>query len=1066
MDSDSSESFYDVQTREDYFTVENKINNIRDSIKRYSTNPLNLLIESKIKEQNGEENDKEKEDNNENEILNQKDIDELRNSLSSELINEDDDDDNDDNNDDNDNDVNVDDNKVNNNNDEESNNIIKEEINKNESIDNNNINTNSSILSKENEINCNQSVHNTINSTESVEVSLEKIDLDSDKKSVNKKGWFFKKPRKKSKSSILPKYNSEEAYYQKNNELNTFDNYYDLGNGKTMRISMSSDNIKSVNSEMFDNVSSINSNDSDREDDKSKIKVPDGNKESGRKLSSVSKILASKKKQSKYVNVRTKHKTVKEFNSLRFIQELGKLPSNMYPNPNSSDVNNNISMATDSTSFNENLGESLKLGSNSSIKSKTTPINEMKDIEGPIWALSFSQNGKYLASGGQDMIIRVWILYSEIQDYLSSPEMSDTKQNIMKKKKLSPVFRSYPYRYYRGHTSDILDLSWSKTDFLISSSMDKTVRLWHVMHNECLRIFQHEDFVTSIKFHPKDDRYFLSGSLDSKIRLWSIQEEKVVYWNDLSNDQLITSVGFSQDGSFAIAGTFQGDAIFYEFDKLKYNTQIKVCNPKVQKKITGIEPFPRFSSGADSILFTTTDSRIRLFQLDDKSCTKEYKGLTNKSGQIKASFSDDGKYIICGSEDRQVYIWNVEPPQTSRREMVEKLQNIIRGRDAMTINTYETFVASNSAVTATVFAPRRTRIILETANLRESKIDHMSVHNVIKHNRSAKYKITNPADIVKNVAKPEKKRNNAVGMIIVSADFNGRIRVFENVIKPPKREEKRGFPSFHSETNLAALTRRKVSADDSHNFNRMLSSKKKSNTLSNIPYNPRPQDLPPNYNSGSSSVSSSPYHRRPTRAYSQSSMSNSLMEMDQYNNEFNRSPYLMKSSMSVNMINLNRGNSSSSLNIENQDSLSFSNDQNSSFSVCQICNCAHSHLYNCPHNTSSTTPSIYNENNNTNNNNNNINPNIHNNNNNNSNLNPNNIAMFPPSSISALDYSYDSSQQNSQLNTPSQVINNEAEDELRCSECGMNKFKLFKDGKVKCVKCMNEYAMKYSMPVN
>lgn len=51
MDSDSSESFYDVQTRDDYFTVENKINNIRDSIKRYSTNPLNLLIENKIKEQ-------------------------------------------------------------------------------------------------------------------------------------------------------------------------------------------------------------------------------------------------------------------------------------------------------------------------------------------------------------------------------------------------------------------------------------------------------------------------------------------------------------------------------------------------------------------------------------------------------------------------------------------------------------------------------------------------------------------------------------------------------------------------------------------------------------------------------------------------------------------------------------------------------------------------------------------------------------------------------------------------------------------------------------------------------
>jgi WD40 repeat protein len=1036
MDSDSSESFYDVITNED-FTVETKIHNIRDSIKRYSTNPLNLLIENKIKEQIGETGEKsgnENKENNEDEILNQKEIEDIKNSLSSINIEEEDD-------------------------DEEEEEVVESEISSiKESSVNQDFNHNTSIVSKDtNEINCDVSVHNTINSTESVEVSLEKLDNESDKKSVSKKGWFFKKPRKKSKSNLKPKYNSDEALYKKDGESDIFDKYYSIGPGNTMRVSMSSDNVRSINSQMFDSVSSINSNDSDKDDD-GNLKVPNNNKDS-RKLGSVSrKILSNKKKHSKYVNVRTKHKTVKEFSSIRFIQELGKLPTNMYPNTNGTDPNANISLQSDSTTLNDKLGEGLKLGSGSfSSQSNFTPINEMKDIEGPIWSLSFSKNGKYLASGGQDTIIRVWILYSEVQDYLSSPDISDTKHSIMKKKKISPVFRSYPYRYYRGHTSDILDLSWSKTDFLISSSMDKTVRLWHVMHNECLRIFQHEDFVTSIRFHPKDDRYFLSGSLDSKIRLWSIQEEKVVYWNDLSNDQLITSVGFSQDGSLAIAGTYQGDAIFYEFDKLKYNTQIKVCNPKVQKKITGIEPYPRMTSGPDSILFTTTDSRIRLFQLDDKSCSKEYKGLTNKSGQIKASFSDDGKYIICGSEDRQVYIWNVEPPQTSRREMVEKIQSIIRGRDAMTINTYETFVASNSAVTAAVFAPQRTRIILETANLRESKIAHMSVHTVMK-NRSTKLKISNPADIVKNVAKPEKKRNNAVGMIIVSADFNGRIRVFENVIKPPKRDDKKGFTSFHSEGNLAALARRQSYSEEIPSYSRVLSKKNKSKTFNNLPYT-RSQEFG-NYNSGNSSVSSSPYHRRPARAYSQGSMTNSLMEMEQFNVDVNRSPYMMKSSMSVNMLNLPRGNSSASLNYDNQDSLSYSNDQNSSFSVCQNCNCAHSHRYSCQYN-GTATPSI-NEN---------MTPTTINNNVNNL----NNIAMLPPSSISAMDYSYDSSQQNSQPTSPTQSNtidnnnnnNNEVTDEeLKCSECGMNKFKLFKDGKVKCVHCMNEYAMKYSMPVN
>lgn len=33
--------------------------------------------------------------------------------------------------------------------------------------------------------------------------------------------------------------------------------------------------------------------------------------------------------------------------------------------------------------------------------------------------------------------------------------------------------------------------------------------------------------MTAIVFHPRDDRYFLSGSLDGKLRLWNIPDKKV-----------------------------------------------------------------------------------------------------------------------------------------------------------------------------------------------------------------------------------------------------------------------------------------------------------------------------------------------------------------------------------------------------------------------------------------------------------------------------------------------------------------------------------------------------------
>ena len=70
-------------------------------------------------------------------------------------------------------------------------------------------------------------------------------------------------------------------------------------------------------------------------------------------------------------------------------------------------------------------------------------------------------------------------------------------------------FMPKPFCVYTGHTSDLLDVSWSKSYFVLSSSMDKTVRLWHISRKECLCCFQHIDFVTAICFHPRDDRYVL-----------------------------------------------------------------------------------------------------------------------------------------------------------------------------------------------------------------------------------------------------------------------------------------------------------------------------------------------------------------------------------------------------------------------------------------------------------------------------------------------------------------------------------------------------------------------------
>ncbi|KAI8643140.1 WD40-repeat-containing domain protein [Parasitella parasitica] len=323
-----------------------------------------------------------------------------------------------------------------------------------------------------------------------------------------------------------------------------------------------------------------------------------------------------------YVKIKTKIKTNKRFSRIVLAQTL----------------------AVDTTEVYATTG----------LKIEDKGAEDSKQPMGAIWVSRFSKDGKYMATGGQTCVVNVWKVLRDLQ------RSNDVQvQDILPHEPSIKVFHDAPVQTYVGHTADVLDISWSKNNFLISSSMDKTVRLWHISQKVCLCVFRHMDVVTSAKFHPKDDRFFLSGSFDCKVRLWSIPEKRVAFWNDIPAGNMITAVGFTSDGRTACVGANTGDVFFFETQGLKYNTQILVKNHRHKrgKKVTGIEPMPGMPLGEERILVTTNDSRIWIINMKDKSFVYKYKGIENPTLQLRASFSDDGRYIICGSEDGCVYLW-------------------------------------------------------------------------------------------------------------------------------------------------------------------------------------------------------------------------------------------------------------------------------------------------------------------------------------------------------------------------------------------------------------------------
>jgi len=137
-----------------------------------------------------------------------------------------------------------------------------------------------------------------------------------------------------------------------------------------------------------------------------------------------------------------------------------------------------------------------------------------------VWAVTFSPDGKYLASAGADSKVQVW-----------------KTQNFEQLKTLS------------GHTKPVTSLSFSPDGkYIASGGRDSTVVIAHTDGSGSpVTLTGHQKAVFSVAFS-RDGQYLASGGLDSTIRIWrapSWQLEKT-----LSIPKSVFSVAFSSDSKF------------------------------------------------------------------------------------------------------------------------------------------------------------------------------------------------------------------------------------------------------------------------------------------------------------------------------------------------------------------------------------------------------------------------------------------------------------------------------------------------------------------------------------
>ncbi|KAI3756339.1 hypothetical protein L1987_56159 [Smallanthus sonchifolius] len=303
--------------------------------------------------------------------------------------------------------------------------------------------------------------------------------------------------------------------------------------------------------------------------------------------------------------------------------------------------------------------------------------------DGTISVLKFSHDGRYLASAGDDGVVRVWavseqevtkeydIVGNDSSIYFSTNHLSELapikvgnekNRKIKKSSELTcvilppKVFRilEKPVHEFHGHSGEILSLSWSKKGYLLSSSEDKTVRLWQIGNNECLKVFIHNNFVTCVEFNPVDENRFISGSIDGKVRIWEINGCKVTDWTD--NREIVTAVCYYPNGKGCIVGILDGNCSFYDIidEQLHHETVTPVmCKKKWPRRITGFQFCP---TDPRKVIVSSADAQVRV--LCGVNVVGKFKGNRNSGSQMSASFTADGKHIVSAGDDSNIYMWN------------------------------------------------------------------------------------------------------------------------------------------------------------------------------------------------------------------------------------------------------------------------------------------------------------------------------------------------------------------------------------------------------------------------
>ncbi|BAZ09106.1 WD-40 repeat-containing protein [Calothrix sp. NIES-4071] len=263
---------------------------------------------------------------------------------------------------------------------------------------------------------------------------------------------------------------------------------------------------------------------------------------------------------------------------------------------------------------------------------------KLEGHNGAVNSINFSPDGKKIATGGVDKIIKIWNIDGTLD------------KNIF------------------GHSDAVWEVNFSPdSQMVVSASNDNKVKFWQTSDGTLLNTFAgHKDVVRAVTFS-HDGKMIASASDDGTVKLWQLGGSSL---KALSHNEQVYAVAFSPDRKTIVTTNGHGWVTFWNPDGTLRKTEKWHGGP-----ITAVA----FSRNGKMIATAAGDRGVQIRSSDGalEKFLEGHNGEINQSEVLGISFSPDSQKLVTANTDGTVQLFNSSDGKLLKT--LDKQNSIVRG---------------------------------------------------------------------------------------------------------------------------------------------------------------------------------------------------------------------------------------------------------------------------------------------------------------------------------------------------------------------------------------------------